>query len=446
MSRHAFSIRGRLDPRPTQIGPLEVVWGSRTYVMGVANLTPDSFSGDGLYVGEGGEAALDRVEVHARAAQRDGADFLDLGAESTRPGHVPIRVEEELSRLIPAIARLRAALPTLPLSVDTQKPEVAAAALDAGAHLLNDIWGVRPGDEMLQLAAARGVPIVVMHNRREVRTGAAGALFDAELLAELATVSARATTLGIPAERLILDPGFGFGKTPAQNLVALRLIGQIRDLGHPVLLGTSRKSTLGRILDAAPNERLAATVATSAIGALAGADIIRVHDLEPNRDAVRVVDALLRANGSDAPELLGRDPNRANRPPRPMRRDRIVVRGIRFDAAHGVLAEEHVVPQPFFVDVELDLDLGPAGRSDDLTKSVNYGEIVTEAVRAVGNGAHADLIEALAERVVTATTRVVEQSGVRVEEIRVQVRKPLAPVSARIEWAGVEIVRRPNDD
>lgn len=443
--RQPFSVRGAGNPPPTQIGPLRAVWGSRTYIAAIANLTPDSFSGDGLYAAEGAgsAAALDRIEQHARDAVRDGADLLDLGAESTRPGHEPVDAREELARLLPAIERLRRSLPNLALSVDTQKPEVAEAALAAGAHLINDIWGTRSGDEMLRVAADRRVPIVVMHNRPAPRGGADGANFAAELVAELASVSRRATELGIPRERLILDPGFGFGKTPAQNLVALRAIGTLRDLGHPLLLGTSRKSTLGRIVDGAPGDRLAATVATSALGALAGADILRVHDIAENRDAALVVDALLRAGGSDPAESLGPDPSRLGRPPRPAQRDKIVVRGLRFDAAHGVLPEEHRTAQPFFVDVELDLDLAPAGLGDDLSASVDYGAIVAAVVRRVGGGGHADLIEALAERVAAGVADAVGASGVSVAEVRVRVRKPLAPVGAQIDWAGVEIVRRP---
>uniref|UniRef100_UPI00404A72AE dihydropteroate synthase n=1 Tax=Candidatus Limnocylindrus sp. TaxID=2802978 RepID=UPI00404A72AE len=161
-SREAISHSYAPIPATT-IGPLRVVWGSRTYIMAVANLTPDSFSGDGLMApSDSTNDFLDRVEQLARDAVRDGADLLDLGAESTRPGHTEISAADEIARLIPAIERLRRVLPTLALSADTQKVEVAAAALDAGAHMLNDIWGTRAGDEMLQLAAERAVPIVVM--------------------------------------------------------------------------------------------------------------------------------------------------------------------------------------------------------------------------------------------------------------------------------------------
>ena len=428
----------------TTIGPLRVVWGSRTYVMAVANLTPDSFSGDGLMApSDSASDFLDRVEQLARDAVRDGADLLDLGAESTRPGHTEISAADEIARLAPAIERLRRVLPTLALSADTQKVEVAAAALDAGAHMLNDIWGTRVGDEMLQLAAQRGVPIVVMHNRTAVATGEQAANFTEEFLEEMSAVAARGRTLGIPPERLILDPGFGFGKGPAQNLVTLRLLGALRDLGHPVLLGTSRKSTLGRVIDGAPADRLAATVATSALGALAGVDIVRVHDVQENRDAVRVIDAALRAVADDPDDAIGPNPNRAGRPPRPGQRDRISVRNVRFDAAHGVYPEEQQKPQPFFVDVEVDAELAPAGRGDALAASVDYSELVRVAVERVGAGRHADLIEALAERIADAAMEVVATSGATVHEVRVRVRKPEAAVAAPIDWAGVEVVRTP---
>jgi dihydropteroate synthase len=442
-SREAISHSYAPIPATT-IGPLRVVWGSRTYIMAVANITPDSFSGDGLAApSDSSDDVLDRVEQLARDAVRDGADLIDLGAESTRPGHQEISVADEIARLIPAIERLRRVLPTVALSADTQKVEVAAAALDAGAHMLNDIWGTRAGDEMLQLAAQRGVAIVVMHNRKEVASGEQATNFAEEFLDEMAAVAARGRALGIPPEQLILDPGFGFGKAPAQNLVTLRLLGALRDLGHPVLLGTSRKSTLGRVIDGAPADRLAATVATSALGALAGVDIVRVHDVQENRDAVRVIDAALRAAGEHLDDAIGPNPNRADRPPRPSQRDRISVRNVRFDAAHGVYPEEHQKPQPFFVDVEVDADLAPAGRGDALAASVDYSELVRVAVERVGAGGHADLIEALAERIADAAMEVVATSGATVHEVRIRVRKPEAAVAAPIDWAGVEVVRRP---
>jgi dihydroneopterin aldolase len=210
-----------------------------------------------------------------------------------------------------------------------------------------------------------------------------------------------------------------------------------------VLLGTSRKSTLGRIIDGAPADRLAATVATSALAALAGVDIVRVHDVQENRDAVRVIDAALRATGDQPDDAIGPNPGRVDRPPRPRQRDRITVRNVRFEAAHGVYPDEHREAQPFFVDVEVDADLVPAGQGDALAASVDYSELVRVAVERVGAGGHADLIEALAERIADGAMEVVAVSGATVYEVRVRVRKPKAAVLAPIDWAGVEVVRRP---
>jgi len=282
------------EPLPaTQIGRRLFEWGSRTYVMGIVNITPDSFSGDGLMsdpadpLGTPVEAAV----VQARGMVADGADILDVGGESTRPGHADVAEDDEIVRVVPVIAAIHSALPDVPISVDTSKPGVAAAALDAGAVLLNDVWGVAEDDAMARLAASRGVPLVVMHNRAE----ADYADFLAELVADLGAALDRAVAAGVPPANLIVDPGFGFGKTPEQNLVALRELTRLRALGRPVLLGTSRKSTIGRILGGLPPEqRLEGTLATTALGIAFGADIVRVHDVRANAMAARVADAVVR--------------------------------------------------------------------------------------------------------------------------------------------------------
>jgi dihydropteroate synthase len=278
---------------PTRIGPRLFEWGTRTYVMGIVNVTPDSFSGDGLlgHVSERGGGSVEAALVRARRMVEDGADILDVGGESTRPGHEPVSEGEEAARVLPVIAAIHSALPDVPISIDTSKAAVAAAALDAGATLLNDVWGVSPDDSMVRLAAARRVPIVLMHNRSE----AVYADFTAELMADLSAAVDRALAAGVPSESIIVDPGFGFGKTPEQNLAALREIGRLRAYGRPVLLGTSRKSTIGRILGGAPPEdRLEGTLATTALGIAAGADIVRVHDVLANARAARVADAIVR--------------------------------------------------------------------------------------------------------------------------------------------------------
>lgn len=276
-------------PAPLVIGPATFHWGSRTFVMGILNVTPDSFSGDGLM----GAAVADPVAAAVAQARRmvaEGADVLDVGGASSRPGHTPLAPADEIARVVPVIAAVAAALPGTPISIDTPSPAVAAAALDAGAGLLNDIWGVADDDAMTRIAADRGVPIVLMHNRAEARyRNLVG-----EVIADLQRALDRALDAGVPWEHLVVDPGFGFGKTPDHNLELLSELGSLQVLGRPLLLGTSRKSTLGRLLDLPADQRVEATVATTALGIAAGADIVRVHDVAPNVRAARTADAIVR--------------------------------------------------------------------------------------------------------------------------------------------------------
>ena len=296
-------------PAPSTIGPATFQWGARTYLMGILNITPDSFSGDGLLAGlgtdratgEGGDPDLaDEVGLAVALGRRmvaDGADILDVGGESTRPGHRPVSAEEERRRVVPVIAALRAALPDVPISVDTTKPEVAEAALAAGAHLINDIWGVGKDDTLPRLAAANGTPLVVMHNRTEARY----THLLPEIIADLKAALDRALRLGVRWDDLIVDPGFGFGKTADHNLQLVRELGALRSLGRPILLGASRKSTLGLVLGLGPAERVEATLATTALAIAGGADMIRVHDVRANVRAARVSDAIIRANWRAVP-------------------------------------------------------------------------------------------------------------------------------------------------
>ena len=295
-------------PAPSRIGPSTFAWGERTFVMGILNVTPDSFSGDGLLADDetegergGGAGAPDPVELAVARGRRmvaEGADILDVGGESTRPGHEAVDLEEERSRVVPVIAALRAALPDTPLSIDTTKPAVAEAALAAGADLINDVWGVGDDDSLARLAADHGVPLVVMHNRSETRY----TTFLPELIADLQRAIERALTLGVRWDDLIVDPGFGFGKTATHNLELMRDLGALTMLGRPILLGASRKSTLGRVLDLPVAERLEATLATTALGIAAGADLVRVHDVQANVRAAKISDAIVRGNWQPDPE------------------------------------------------------------------------------------------------------------------------------------------------
>jgi dihydropteroate synthase len=279
-------------PEPLRIGPATFTWGSRTYVMGILNVTPDSFSGDGLLGGTraGGRDPVELAVDEARAMVDAGADLLDVGGESTRPGHEVVDEATEIGRVVPVVHALRAALPDIPVSVDTTKPAVAAAAVAAGAALLNDVWGVATDDALLRVVAELRVPVVLMHNRAEPRY----VNLLAEVIADLQAAIERAVRAGVPWESILVDPGFGFGKTPEHNLALLRDLAALRVLGRPILLGTSRKSTLGKVLDLPADQRVEATLATTVLGIAAGVDVVRVHDVRENVRAARMTDAVVR--------------------------------------------------------------------------------------------------------------------------------------------------------
>jgi len=281
-----------------RIGPATFRWGARTYVMGIVNVTPDSFSGDGLLSedGTGGRtaaAAVDAAVALGRRMVTEGADILDVGGESSRPGHEPVAAAQERARVVPVIEALRAALPETALSIDTTRAEVAGPALDAGADMINDVWGVAAEPELLRLAAARGAPLVLMHNRAEAHY----ANVVAEVIADLMSAVERAEAAGVAREAIVVDPGIGFGKTPEQNLALLHHLTSLRVLRRPILLGTSRKSMIGRVLDLPAGERLEGTLATTALAVAAGVDIVRVHDVAANVRAARMADAVVRGVG-----------------------------------------------------------------------------------------------------------------------------------------------------
>lgn len=259
-------------------------YAGRTLVMGILNVTPDSFS-DG-----GRSAALADALTNARRMVAEGADIIDIGGESTRPGHTPVPVEEELRRVLPAIEAL-GELP-VPLSIDTQKAAVAEAALKAGAAIVNDIWGLMGDPDMARVAAAHEAGVVAMHNRAVV-DGSVDIL--ADMLGFFEQALERAARAGIRPERISLDPGIGFGKTFEQNLKALASLGEIGKLGFPVLLGTSRKSLIGKVIETTPAERLPGTIASNVIGIMAGCAMIRVHDVAAHVQAARVTEAILHA-------------------------------------------------------------------------------------------------------------------------------------------------------
>ena len=282
------------DPAPTAAPPAErtlvacdrtLTLGPRTLVMGILNITPDSFSDGGV------NAAPDDALANARRLAAEGADILDIGGESTRPGHTPISAEEEWARVAPVLAALREDS-GLPLSIDTWKAEVARRAVAAGAVIVNDVWGFSRDPEMAQVVADTGAAAILMHNRPQVDPSLDVV---ADMLAFFEQALARAERAGVPRDRLVLDPGIGFGKTFEQNLAAIARLGELKVLGLPLLLGTSRKSLIGRVIETAPTERVPGTIASSVIGILAGAQIVRVHDVAAMVQAARVCDAIRAA-------------------------------------------------------------------------------------------------------------------------------------------------------
>jgi dihydropteroate synthase len=278
-------------------------WGARTYLMGILNVTPDSFSGDGMIAkGDALQVSLEQAREFLAA----GADILDVGGESTRPGSAPVSADEELARVLPVVRGLSKGFPDALISIDTYKATVAEKAFKAGAHILNDVWALRADPNLAAVAAKYNAPVVLMHNRSnpanvQVREQLGNAYIGAEydnliedVKRELMASVEIARRAGVEESHIILDPGIGFGKTREHNLDLINRLDEIRALGFPVLLGPSRKSFIGYTLDLPPDQRVEGTAAAVAVGITRGADIVRVHDVVPISRVVRMTDALVR--------------------------------------------------------------------------------------------------------------------------------------------------------
>jgi dihydropteroate synthase len=276
----------------TRCGNAVFRWGEKTYIMGICNLSPDSFSGDGL------GSDIDRTLDQAQRMVAEGADIIDVGGESTRPGTEPLSMEDidkELRLVIPAIERLAAEI-KVPISVDTYKSGVARRALEAGAAMINDIWGLKRDPAIARVAAEAGVPIILMANERDAPPKA-GIL--AKVLADLEWGIKTAEQAGIAPENIIVDPGIGFGKTLEQNLELVNRLAELKRLGKPIMLGTSRKSMIGLVLDLPVEMRLEGNLAVTAIGIANGADMVRVHDVQQTALVCRMSDAIIRRGAID---------------------------------------------------------------------------------------------------------------------------------------------------
>lgn len=286
-----------------QIGKFTFLWGSRTYVMGILNVTPDSFSGDGILAKENG---VDAAINQAGDFIANGADILDVGGESTRPGSAPVDVNEEMERVIPVIHELHKKFPDTLISIDTYKSQVAEEAIKAGAHIVNDVWGLRADPALAGIVAKYKVPVILMHNRSnpaslDVREKLGNAYIGSEyqnliedVKGELLESVTIAKNAGVDESHIVLDPGIGFGKTREHNLELINRLDELRSLGYPVLLGPSRKSFIGFTLDLPADQRVEGTAATVAVGITRGADIVRVHDVKEMARVAKMTDAVVR--------------------------------------------------------------------------------------------------------------------------------------------------------
>ncbi|OBZ15396.1 dihydropteroate synthase [Bacillus sp. FJAT-27264] len=271
--------------RTYRCGDTELTLGQRTLVMGILNITPDSFSDGGLW------NEPEKAVEHALRMAADGADIIDIGGESTRPGHKPVSLEEELERVLPVIESIHRAAPHLPLSIDTYKAEVARQALLAGAHIINDVWGGKADPAMVSVAAEADCPIILMHNRHDRNYTD----FITNMCEDLKESVHLAIHAGVKPERIILDPGIGFAKDHDENLKAMAALDTLTGLGYPLLLGTSRKKFIRTVLDLPPDDVLEGTAATVAFGIAQGCQFVRVHDVALIKRTVKMCDAMLYA-------------------------------------------------------------------------------------------------------------------------------------------------------
>lgn len=272
--------------RVLKCGSYELPYDQETQIMGILNITPDSFSDGGRY------NELDAAISHAKEMIHQGAHIIDVGGESTRPGAKPVTLEEELSRVVPIVRALSKEI-DVPISIDTYKAEVARQAIEAGATIINDVWGAKKEPEIAKVAARYNVPIILMHNR--IERNYQNLIED--MLSDLKESISIALEAGVKEENIVLDPGIGFAKTFEDNLVVMRHLDQISSLGYPVLLGTSRKSFIGHVLDLPPAERVEGTGATVCLGIEKGCQFVRVHDVKPISRMVKMMDAMLGKGG-----------------------------------------------------------------------------------------------------------------------------------------------------
>ena len=391
-----------------------------TKLMGVVNVTPDSFSDGGLYLDP--EAAIG----HGRELAAAGAEILDVGGESTRPGAEAVSEDEELRRVIPVIRGLVAT--QAEISVDTSKAAVASAALDAGAGIVNDVTALRGDAGMASLCAERGATVVLMHMRGEPRTMQDDPRYGdvvAEVKAFLAERVEAAVAAGIAEERIWLDPGIGFGKTAAHNMELLRRLGELRELGRPLVIGTSRKSFIGKVDGSAAGDRLGGTIASSVLAAAERAEVLRVHDVAEMRQALAVATAILGV-GSSPMENHGNGIESSAE---------IELRGLSIYTHHGVSEAEQEVGQRLEFDISFDVPDCDAMLTDRLEDTVDYAQVCDIVALAATERSYKTL-ERLAQVV---GERLMERYGS--ESVRVRAAKPEPPLPLAIQEVAVEVTQ-----
>ena len=381
---------------------------ARPLVMGVLNVTPDSFSDGGRFIDP------DRAIAQAQRMIADGADIIDIGAESTRPygGAAPVSYEDELARLapvLPAVVKLKT-----PVSIDTMKAGIATWALDQGAAMVNDVWGLQRDPAMADVVAEYDMPVVIMHNR-ESADPAIDIVADVQAFFQRSLDIAKRA--GIARDCIVLDPGIGFGKTPEQSIACIARLAEFKRFGLPLLVGASRKRFINAVTPSAPDQRLGGSIASHLDAVANGAAIVRAHDVAETVQALRVAAAIARQSERTMS-------------------DRIFIAGLSLHAYHGVMPYEGKVGQTFTIDIELDIDLAEAARSDKVVDTVSYDKVVTCASAAFC-AQKFRLIEAAAGQVADA----VLAGFPRVRKIKVTIHKPHAPIAATFSDVGVTLER-----
>jgi dihydropteroate synthase len=408
-------------------GPKSLALGQSTRVMGIINTSPDSFAGDALDADGAVKRGLQMVA--------QGAEFLDVGGQSTRPGSQPIDPELEISLTAPIIARLAEQV-EVPISIDTYKPAVAREALRAGAGLVNDISGLSWGTKMAAVCAEFAVPLVIMHIQGTPADMQKSPHYDdvvGDIISYFESQVALALKEGLRQDQIILDPGIGFGKKLEHNLEIIRRLAEFKGLGFPVMIGPSRKSFIGAVLDSPVDQRLEGTAAVVALATASGVDIVRVHDVEAMSRVVKMTEAVVAGAASTAQSGLTAD-HRApvtDSPP-----DRIQLKGMTFYCHHGVNEAERELGQKIVVDVELSLDLYRVGTTDDKKGIVDYSKVYA-LVKEIATTERVNLLETIAHRIAEG---ILEHFPVRV--VTVGVTKPQPPVDGLVDSATIIVHRR----